>query len=131
MIAYIIPFSGCSHYLEASQLIYNPNLLTGFPVVEIYVERHFQAIWKIIFFLNRILLLLSVLHLAMIFFIFMVYLIIFTLYYIITMVCFTLVGKSIDRFGCFDHRSTFTDTVPLSAELFLIDLLLTGKTLIF
>ena len=40
LIARIIPFSGCLHYLEASQLINDANLLTGFPVMGISVARH-------------------------------------------------------------------------------------------
>ena len=47
------------------------------------------------------------------------------------MVCANLAGKSVGRFACFDLRSTFIDAVPWSVQLFLTDLLLTGKTLIF
>ena len=38
LIVRIIPFSGCSRYLEASQLIDN-NQLTGFSVRGISIER--------------------------------------------------------------------------------------------
>ena len=50
LIAGIIPFSGCLHYLEANQLIYDANQLTVFPLMEISAERHFQAICEIMFF---------------------------------------------------------------------------------
>ena len=66
LISFIVrttPFSGCSRYLEASQLIYDADRLTGFSVMRISIKGQFRAIFKIIFFVNRILLLLSVLHL--------------------------------------------------------------------
>ena len=73
LITRINPFSGCSHYLEASHLIYDANRMTGFSVMGISIERHFRAICKIIF-------LLPVLRLALLFFIGMVYLVFFPLY---------------------------------------------------
>ena len=69
-IARINPFSVCSHYLEADQVTYDANRLSGFSVMEISIERNFQSICKIIFFINRILLLLPTLRLALIFFIY-------------------------------------------------------------
>ena len=129
-IAGIYSFSGCSHYLEASQVIYAANRLTGFFVMGISIERHFWAIGKIVFFVNMILLLLPVLRLAMIFLI-CIYLVFFTLYFFSTLVSGNLVGKNIGRFACFDLGSTITDAVPWSAQLFLTILLLSRKTLIF
>ena len=68
-IARINAFSGCSHYLETSQVIYDANRLIGFSVMEISIEinRSFRAICKIIIFVNRILILLPALRLALIF----------------------------------------------------------------
>ena len=66
MIACIIPFSGCSSYLEVSLLIYDANRLNGFPVMRISIERHFCVIGKIIFLASRILLLFAVLRLELI-----------------------------------------------------------------
>ena len=48
-----------------------------------------------------------------------------------TLVCANLAGKSFGRFTCFDLRSTFTDAVHWSVQLFLAILSLTGKTFIF
>ena len=127
-IARINPFSGCSHYLEVNQVIYDGNRLTGFSVMGISVERNFRAICKIIFLVNRILLLLPVSRLTWIFFIYMVYLIFLTLYCFSTLVCANLVGKGFGRFVCFDLRSRFNDVVSWSVQLFLTILLLTGKT---
>ena len=67
-IARINLFSGCLHYLGASQVIYNANRLTGYSVMGILIERNIWAICEIIFFLSSILLLLPVLRLALIFF---------------------------------------------------------------
>ena len=39
--ARINPFSGCLHYLEASQEIYDANQLTGFSVMGISTEKKF------------------------------------------------------------------------------------------
>ena len=36
----INPFRGCSHYLEAIQVIYNANRFTGFSVMGVSVERN-------------------------------------------------------------------------------------------
>ena len=69
------------------------------------------------------LLLLVVLHLALMFYIYMVYLVFFTLYCFSTLICADLVGKN---FGYFDLRSAFIDTVPRVLQLFL-----TLQTLIF
>ena len=91
-IARINPFNGCSHYLKASQMIYDTDRLTGFSVMGSSIERTFWAICKI-FFLNRILLLLPALRLAMIFLICMVYLVFFTLYFFSTLVCTKRFGK--------------------------------------
>lgn len=44
LIARIIPSSGCSHRLEAFQLIHDANRLTGFPVTSI--EWQFRTICK-------------------------------------------------------------------------------------
>ena len=123
-IAHINPFSGCSHYLEAIQVVYQANRLTGFSVKGISIERNFQAI----FF--RILLLLPFLRLALIFFIWPIWY--FSRYIVsVLLVCANLIGKSFGRFICFDLRSTFTDVVPWSSQLFLTILLMTTKTLIF
>ena len=84
----------------------------------ISVEGSSRAIYKIIFFVNRILLLLPALHLALIFLIFMVY-IFFTLYCLSNLVCANLVGKSSGRFACVDLGSTFIDAVPWSVQVFL------------
>ena len=118
------PSSGCSHYFEANQVIY-------YSVMGTSIESSFRVICKIIFFVNRILLLLPVLRLAQIFLTCMVYLVFFTLYCFSTLVCANLVGKSFGRFACFDLWSTFIDTVPWSVKMFLTILLLTEKTLIF
>ena len=131
LIARINPFSGCSHCLEASQVVCNANRLTGFSVMGISFEGSSRAICKIIFFVNRILLLLLVLRLPMIFLIFMVYLVFFALYCFSTLVCANLVGKSSGRFACFDLGSTFIDAVSWSVRVFLTILLLTGKTRVF
>ena len=126
LIACVNPFSGCSHCLEASQVVCDANWLTGF-----FVMGSSRAICNIIFFVNRILLLLLVLRLALIFLIFIVYLVFFTLYYFNILVCANLVGKSSGRFACFDLGSTFIDAVPWSVRVFLTILLLTGKTRVF
>ena len=131
LIACINPFSGCSHYLETSQVIYDADRLTGFSVIRTSIDRRFRAICKIIFFVNRILLLLPVLRLALIFLICMVYLVFFKLYCFSALVCTNLVGKSFGRFACFDLGSTFIDTAPWSVQLLLTILLLIGKSLIF
>ena len=49
--------SGCSDYFEDSQLICDANELIGFSVMGDSIEKNFPAICKIIFFINRILLL--------------------------------------------------------------------------
>ena len=103
------PFSGCSHYLEASQVIYDANRLIGFSVMGISIERNFRAIGKTIF-VSRILLLLPVLRLALIFLIGMVYLVFFRLY-------------------CFSTNAS-ANAFPWSVQLFLIILLLIGKTIL-
>ena len=128
-IGSIYPFSGCSHCLEACQVVWNANWLTGFSVMEISFEGSAQAISKIIFFINRILIL-PVLLLALIFLIFMVNLLFSTLYFS-TLVCANLVAKSLGRFACFDLGSTFIKAVPWSLQVFLTIRLLTGKTCIF
>ena len=130
-IGSIYPFSGCSLCLEASQVVWNANWLTGFSVMDISFEWSSQAISKIIFFINSILLLLPVLRLALIFLIFMVYLLFSTLYCFSTLVCANLVAKRFGRFACFDLGSTFIKAVPWSLQVFLTILLLTGKTCIF
>ena len=96
------PFSGCLHYLEASQMIYDADRLTSFSAMGTSIEKSFRAICKIIFFVNRILLLLSVLSLALIFLISMVYLVFFTFYCFSNLVCANLVGKGFGRFACFE-----------------------------
>ena len=131
LIARINPFSGCSHCLEASQVVCDANWLTGFSVMGISFEGSSRAICKIIFFLYRILLLLPALRLAPIFSIFMVYLVFFTLFCFSTLVCANLVGKSSGRFACFDLGLTFIDAVPWSVRVFLTILFLNGKTHIF
>ena len=131
LIARINPFSGCSHYLETSQVIYDADRLTGFSVIRTSIDRRFRAICKIIFFVNRILLLLPVLRLALIFLICMVYLVFFTLCYFSNLVCAKLVGKSFGWSACLDLGSTIVDAVPWSVQLFLTILLLTGNSLVF
>ena len=59
-IAHINPFSGFSHYLEANQVIYDADRLTGLSVMGISIERSFRKMCKRIFFVNRIILLLPV-----------------------------------------------------------------------
>ena len=66
-IARINAFSGCSDYLEATKVIYDANRLTGFSLMKVFIESNIRAICKINFFVNRILLLLPVLRLALIF----------------------------------------------------------------
>ena len=135
LIARINPFSGCSHCLEASQVVCDTNQLADFSVVGISFEGSPRAICKIILFVNRILLLLPVLRLALIFLTFMVYLVFFTLYCFSTLVCANLVGNLVSvlwlvvltQSACSDLGSTFIDTVPWSAQVFLTILLLTGK----
>ena len=100
LIAGINPFSGCLHCLEVSQVVCDANRLTSFSVMGISFEGSSQAICKMIFFVNRILLLLPVLRPALIFLIFVVYLVFFTLYRFSTLVCAYLVGKSFGRFTC-------------------------------
>ena len=108
-VARIIPFGGCSHCLQASQLIQGAYRLTSF-------SRHFRVIRKIIFYINRALFLLSVLRVAWISFINMVYFF-FSFLFFYTLCCFNapvfanLVVKSFGRFGCFDLRLTFIDAV--------------------
>ena len=131
LVARINPFSGCSHCLEPSQVVCDANRLTGLSVMGISFEGSSQAICKIIFFVNKILLLLLVLRLPLIFLIFMVYLVFFALYCFSTLVCANLVGKSSGRFACFDLGSTFIDAVSWSVRVFLTILLLTGKTRVF
>ena len=131
LIARTNPFSGCSHYLETSQMIYDADRVTGFSVIRTSIDRRFRAICKIIFFVNRILLLLPVLRLALIFLTCIVCLLFFTLYCFSTLVYANLVGKSFGRFASFDLGSTFIDAIPWSVQLFLTILLLTGETLIF
>ena len=46
LIARIILSRDCLHYLEASQLVYDANRLTGFSVMGISIEGHFRAICK-------------------------------------------------------------------------------------
>ena len=130
-IACINTFSGCSHYLEGSQVIYDADRLTGFFVMGTSIERRLWAICKIIFFVNRVLLSLPVLRIALIFLTCMVYSVIFTLYCFNTLVCANLVSKSFGRLACFDLGSTFIDIVPWFVKLFLTILFLTGKALIF
>ena len=131
-ITWINPFGGCSNYLEASQVIYDANRLTGFSVMGIYTETSIWAICKIIIFVNRVLLLLlPVLSLALASSIYMVYSVFFTLHCFSTLVCAKLVGKSSGRFACFNLRSTVIDAVRWSVQLFLTILLLTRKTFIF
>ena len=65
LIARMNPFSGCSHCLETSQVVWDANQLTGFYVMGIFFEGSSQEICKTIFFVNRILLLLPVLRLAL------------------------------------------------------------------
>ena len=112
LIARIITFGGCPHHLEVIQLIYHANWLTSFSVMGISIEKHFRAICKIIFFVIRILLLLSILSLALIYFACMIYLVFFTLHCFSTLVCANLVHKSFGRFCYYDLRSTFTDVAP-------------------
>ena len=50
LIARINPFSGCSHCLEASQVVCDANWLSGFSVMGISSEWSSRAICKIIFF---------------------------------------------------------------------------------
>ena len=134
LIACMNPFSACSHYFENIRVISDANRLTAFSMMVISIEGNFRAIWKIIFFVNGILLLLPVLHLALVFLICMVYLVFFTLYCFSTRVCAYLVGKSFVRFASFHLRSTFIwpqiDTLGF-VQLFLTILLLTEKTLLF
>ena len=92
-IASINPFIGGSHYLEASQMIYDTIWLTCFSVMGVSTKRNFPTICKIIFFVNRILLLLPVLRLALIFLISMFYLVVFLLHCFSALVCANLFGK--------------------------------------
>ena len=95
LIARINHFSGCSHCLEASQVVCDVNRLTGFFVMAISFEGSSWAICKIVFFVNGILLLLPVLRLALIFLIFMVYLVFFTFYCFSILVCANLVAARV------------------------------------
>ena len=135
LISFIVrttPFSGCSRYLEASQLIYDADRLTGFSVMRISIKGQFRAIFKIIFFVNRILLLLSVLHLYWYFYIrILKYLVFFPSYCFSNLVSTSLVGKGFDWLGCLNLTSTLIDAVPCSVQLLLTILLPTGTTLIF
>ena len=123
LIARINPFSGCLHWFKTSEVVCDANWLTGFSVMEIFYERTSRVICKIIFFVNRVLLLLSVLRVALIFLIFMVYLVLFLLYCFSALVCANLIGKGFDRFACFDPESTFIDAVPCTGvfEHFFVD----------
>ena len=122
-------FSGCSHCLEASQVVCDANRLTGFSLMTISFEGSSRAVSKMIFFVNRIRLLLPIVCLALMFLIFMVDLVIFMLYCLSTLVCFNLVVKSSCRFAYFDFGSTFIDAVPWS--VFLTILSLTDKKHVF
>ena len=97
----------------------------------ISVQGSSRAVYKIIFFVNRILLLLPVLRLALTFLTFMVYLVFFTLYYFSTLICANLVGKSFGRFSFLDLGLMFIEVVPWPVPVFLTILLLTGKIRIF
>ena len=99
--------------------------------MEIFFEGSSRAICKIISFVNRILLLLSVLRLALIFLIFMVYLVFFTLYCFSTLVCANLVGKGFGRFSSFDLGSTFIDAVPWSVQVFFAHFFVDWKNTYF
>ena len=114
MIARINPInpSGCLHWFKTSEVICDANWLTGFSVMGIFYEGTSRVIWKIIFFVNRILLLLSVLRLALIFLIFRVCLVLLLLYCFSALVCANLIGKGFGRFACFDPGSTFIDAIP-------------------
>ena len=112
-------------------MIYDANQLTGFSVMGISIEGNFRTICKIIFFVNRLLLVLAVLRLALIFLICMVYLVFSTLYCFSALFCANLFGERFGRFTCFDLGSTFIEHVPWSIQLFLTIPLLTGKTYIF
>ena len=90
-------------------MIYDANRLIGFSVMRISIERNFRAIGKTIF-VSRILLLLPALRLALIFLIGMVYLVFFRLY-------------------CFSTNAS-ANAFPWSVQLFLIILLLIGKTIL-
>ena len=116
-IARINLFNGCSHYLEASQVMHDANRVTGSPEIGSYIEWNIWTICNIIFFVNRILLLLPLSRLALLFFIYIVCLIFFTLYCFSTLACANLV----DRFACFDLRSMIIDAVPWSVQLFWKD----------
>ena len=116
LIARINPFSGCLHCFEASQVVGDANWQTG--VMGISVEGISRAVYKIIFFVNRILLFIPVIRLTLISLIFMVYLVFFTLYCLSTLVCANLVGKSLDRFTCFDLGSMSIDAAPWSVQFF-------------
>ena len=118
LLACINPFSGCLHCFEASQVVGDANRQTGVSVMGISVEGISRAIYRIIFFVNRILLFIPVIRLALIFLIFMVYLVFFTLYCLSNLVCANLVGKSLDRFTCFDLGSTSIDAAPWSVQFF-------------
>ena len=117
--------------LEASSVICDANQLTGFSVMDISIEGNFRTICKIIFFVNRLLLVLGVLRLALIFLKCMVYLVFSTLYYFSTLFCANLFGESCGRFTCFDFGSTCIEHVPWSIQLFLTIPLFTGKIYIF
>ena len=119
-IACIFLFSGCQPHLEASQLIYDVNRLSGSCVMRISIEGHFRAICKVNFYVNRILLLLSDLCVVLIFVIYIICLVFLMLYCFSSLVSVNVVSKSLGRFGCFDRRSTFTDVVSWSLQLVLV-----------
>ena len=77
LIARINHLSCCSRCLEASQMICDANRLTGFSLMRISIEGSFWAICETNVLVNRVILLLPVLRLALIFLICTVYLVFF------------------------------------------------------
>lgn len=121
-IACIFLFSGCQRYLEASQLIYGVNRLTGSCVMRISIEGYFRAICKVTFYVSRIFLLLPDLCvvLVLIFVIYIICLVYLMLCCFSSLVSVNVVSKSLGRFGCFDRRSTFIDVDSWSLQLVLV-----------
>ena len=124
-------FSGRSYCVETSNLICGAYQLTGFFAVGMSTDRVFRAGYTISFFVSLALSLLDYLHLLLIIFKYLVYLVLFMKWFF-SIEDFTFpMSRGLVNFGRLELGVIFTNVTLWSLRLFLNIPLFIGKSFIF
>ena len=124
-------FCGRSYCVETSHLICGAYRLTGFFAVGMSTDRVFRAGYTISFFVSLALSLLDFLHLLLIIFKYLVFLVFFIKCFFSTQDCAFPMSRGLANFGRPDLGIMFTNVTSWSLLLFLNIPLFIGKSFIF